>query len=84
MATTLERYKIQIEKYKQLVKAKDMKIKRLQQMVRRCRRKIESMNNVLTALKNENVIGEDHFWLMESDSITKVKVITPKNLITGR
>ncbi|XP_022826964.1 uncharacterized protein LOC111356726 isoform X2 [Spodoptera litura] len=77
MRTILEKYKMQIEKYKKVLTAKNLEVKSLKQTIRRCRHKINTMENILTTLKNENVIGEDHFYLMENDSITKFKVITP-------
>lgn len=42
-------------------------------MVRRYRQKAEVMKNILTALKNENAISEDHLWLLETDRISGSK-----------
>ncbi|CAH0625679.1 unnamed protein product [Chrysodeixis includens] len=69
--TIAEQCNDKIEKYRNAMKAQRLQIKRLQTMVRRYRKKVTSMKNILTALKNENVIGEDHLWLLESDNLNK-------------
>ncbi|CAI6346237.1 unnamed protein product [Macrosiphum euphorbiae] len=56
-----------IQALKGELKIKDMKIKNVQQTVRRQKKKIASMKTIITKLQNENLINEDvGFTLLES------------------